>query len=302
MARPEKRFRGEESAKPFSINFKYDATSVVPRPVSATLICFPKNWEWNLYRRDVGTFQGLSQSLQKIPGKLLEDGDRFRPDGNPELPKTASALDGVKDQLELWWKETHRMEAAQQLGTGDYHDLISGKTRASQRKYVVFNTDIATDARTTVDEPTAAWSTGSTSSSLSSGSSVSGERADEFHLRKGMSESLGEFLSLLTEYQRVFSTATDHEHCKIAAQVLDEAGWLSVACMVYLRFFTPLWLKTQTTSCMISEVVQSELKPAVAVLEAEWRRFQLPRFQHHQSPPPSPPNQAGGIFRECVTE
>lgn len=299
MASPGKRSRTDTSSGTFSLAFAYDVSDLTPRPVSGTLSCPAKNWEWILHRRDVGIFQGLSQTLQKIPARLLEDAERLNSDGRPEFPKPNSSIDGVKDQLELWWKEAHRMEAAHQLGPVDGL-LARPRTRAAYKKHLIFNTYFS-GANVEVEGPTSVCSSTGSGSSISSslGSLGECERSKSLENSKGLAEILGEFLSLLSEYQRIYATGSGRDRFKISEQVLDDAGWLAVGCALYLKYFTSIWIKTQSTSSMIAEVLESEHKAVVHLLEAEWKRFQIPRFQSLSTPPPSPPLQERRLDGEC---
>lgn len=280
-----------ETPSPFCLNLGFDTSDLTPRPTSGTLLCPLKNWEWTLQRRDVGIFQGLSQALQKIPPKLLEDADRLQ--NRSGLPKPASALDPLREQLEIWWKEAHRVEAATQLGTVE--SVARARTRGSLKKHLVYVTNFSSGSVEQTEGLTCDWGikASDNSSNSSSGSVISGsdERFSNPESSKGLAESLGEFLGTLGEYQRVYSSASDREHCKSAERVLDEARWLAIGCSIYLKFYTSVWIKTHSARSMIAEVMLSEVSPTRALLEAEWRRFSLPRFQSLPTPPPSPSHE-----------
>jgi len=266
---------------PFEVEIFYSVSNGIPKPQTGTLSCPKKDWNWKLKRRDVGIFQAVSQLLRQLPGKLLDDADRFNHCGRPDLSRTGSSVEGLKTQLESWWKEAHKNEAEDCSVETNRQRF---QEHAGYGHHTVYKVDLSNKSVHQV---------------ASKPPQMLRQLSDNDLLRpsepsfKRFPEVLGEMLCLLSDYSTVFQSRSTEAHARFAETILESAGWMAAACTVYLKFFTSAWIKTSSPGSMIGEVLVNEMGPMERLVEAEWRHFIIPRFQRDEvdresnsTPPP----------------
>lgn len=248
----------------FTVDFSCDIKSSGGFKVKdGRLTCPHKRWNFNMARKDSTIYQGLLNTLRKIPSRLAEDATRLRAAPTAGIRLSNSRLGSIKAETEFWWKESFKScpdqhHQPQEIQTSQSRPVSVRGLLGPETWTQMFQIDVDSN-NITLSRPM--WDFCNHPNQESRESWID------------LTEAVGLLISLLARCSATFDEGNQDSHEDLCDQIMEETKMLASACIVYLDFYSAAWVKMQVQTTTITDVLSNQLMQATKALNRENQQF-----------------------------